>query len=96
VPSGYQSFALKMYAAGPFNMLVTVYQTALRHIMKDSKKKLALQQAVEACRVEEPTLSRQSAHRWWQGWQLYAPAALYSPETLLCFRFWHSFLLEAE
>jgi hypothetical protein len=28
--------------------------------------------------VEDPT----SAPRWWQDWQPYAPAALYSPETL--------------
>jgi hypothetical protein len=40
-------------------------------------------------------LSRQSAHRWWAGCQPYAPAALYSPETLF-FYFWYSFLLEAE
>jgi hypothetical protein len=45
--------------------------------------------------VEDPTLSRQSAHRWRSGCQPYASAALYSPETLfLCF--WYSFLLEAE
>jgi hypothetical protein len=28
--------------------------------------------------------------------QPYAPAALYSPETLLFFCFWYSFMLEAE
>jgi hypothetical protein len=33
--------------------------------------------------VKDPTLSRQSVHRWRQGCQPYAPAALYSPETLL-------------
>jgi hypothetical protein len=45
--------------------------------------------------VEDPTLSRQSAHRWNLGCQFYAPAALCSPEGLFsCF--WHSFLLEAE
>jgi hypothetical protein len=38
--------------------------------------------------VEDPTLSRQSTHRWRQGCQPYAPVALYFPETL--------FLLEAE
>jgi hypothetical protein len=32
--------------------------------------------------VKDPTLSRQSAHRWRQGCQPHAPAALYSPETL--------------
>jgi hypothetical protein len=41
------------------------------------------------------TLSRQSAHRWRQGCQPYAPAALYFPEALF-FYFWYSFLLEAE
>jgi hypothetical protein len=40
--------------------------------------------------VKDPTLPRQSAHRWRQGCRLYAPAALYSPETLY-FRFWYSF-----
>jgi hypothetical protein len=46
---------------------------------------------IELWDVEDPTLSRQSAHRWWQGCQ----CALYSPETwFLCF--WYSFLLEAE
>jgi hypothetical protein len=35
--------------------------------------------------VKDPTLSRQSAHRWWQGCHPYAPAALYSLETLLLF-----------
>jgi hypothetical protein len=46
--------------------------------------------------VKNPTLSRQSAHRRWQGCQPYAPAAVYSPETLLIFYFWYSFMLEAE
>jgi hypothetical protein len=46
--------------------------------------------------VEDPTLCRQSAHRWRQGCQPCAPAALYFPEILLFFCFWYSFLLEAE
>jgi hypothetical protein len=33
--------------------------------------------------VEDPTLTRQSAHRWWYGCEPYARAVLYSPETLL-------------
>jgi hypothetical protein len=45
--------------------------------------------------VEDPTFYRQLAHRWRQGCQPYAPAALYSAETLF-FCFWYSFLLEAE
>jgi hypothetical protein len=45
---------------------------------------------------KDPTLSRQSAHRWWYVCQNYAPAALYSPETLLFLCFWYSFMLEAE
>jgi hypothetical protein len=44
--------------------------------------------------VEGPTLARQSAHRWRQSCQLYAPAALYYPETFSCF--WYSFLLQVE
>jgi hypothetical protein len=45
--------------------------------------------------VKDPTLSRQSAHRWRWGCQAHAPAALYSSETFFwCFRY--SFLLEAE
>jgi hypothetical protein len=44
--------------------------------------------------VKDPTLSRQSAHRWLQGCQPCAPVALYSPETFFCS--WYSFLLEAE
>jgi hypothetical protein len=46
--------------------------------------------------VKDPTLSRQSAYRWRQGCQSYAPATLYIPETLLFLCFWYSFLLEAE
>jgi hypothetical protein len=42
--------------------------------------------------VEVPTFSRQSAHRWRQGFQPYAPAGrLLRQEDS-----WHSFLLEAE
>jgi hypothetical protein len=41
-------------------------------------------------------VSRQSAHRWRLRCQAYVPAALYSPETLLFFCLWYSFLLEAE
>jgi hypothetical protein len=45
--------------------------------------------------AKDPTLSRQSAHRWRWSYQPYAPAELYSPETLFsCF--WYSFLLQAE
>jgi hypothetical protein len=45
--------------------------------------------------VKDPTLYRQSAHKWWQGCQPYIPAALNSSETLfLCF--WYSFLLQVE
>jgi hypothetical protein len=36
---------------------------------------------IELWDVEDPTLSRQSAHRQRQGCQPYAPAELYSPET---------------
>jgi hypothetical protein len=49
--------------------------------------------------VEASTLLRQTAKRWWQGCQPYAPAALYPPGLLLFFFFydsWYSFLLEAE
>jgi hypothetical protein len=41
--------------------------------------------------VEAPTFSRQSAHRWRWGSQLYASAALYPQEYS-----WYSFLLEAK
>jgi hypothetical protein len=51
---------------------------------------------VGLCDVEDPTLSSQSAHRWRQDCQHCAPAALYSPETLLLLYFCYSFLLEAE
>jgi hypothetical protein len=37
--------------------------------------------ALEMYSVGQPW-SRQSAHRWWQGCQFYAPDALNSPETL--------------
>jgi hypothetical protein len=46
--------------------------------------------------VKEPTLSRQSAHRWRYGCQPYALAALHSPETLLFSCLWYSILFEAE
>jgi hypothetical protein len=45
--------------------------------------------------VKDPTLSRQLVHRWLLGYQPYALAAFFSPETLFFF-FWYSFLLEAE
>jgi hypothetical protein len=45
--------------------------------------------------VKDNTVYRQLACRWRQGCQPYAPAALYSSETLL-FCLWYSFLLEAE
>jgi hypothetical protein len=35
--------------------------------------------------VEDPTLSRQSAHRWWWGWQPYAPVTLYSQQLFFLF-----------
>jgi hypothetical protein len=35
--------------------------------------------------VEDPTLSRQSAHRWRLSCQSYAPAALYTQEDILVF-----------
>jgi hypothetical protein len=60
--------------------------------------KLSTYQAVEAYRVVGCRGShniRQSAHRWWQVCQPYAPAALYYPENLF-FCCWYLFLLEAE
>jgi fumarate reductase subunit C len=51
-------------------------------------------EAYRVVRVKDPTLSRQSAHIWWQDFQSYAPAALYS-ETFF-FSVWYSFLLQAE
>jgi hypothetical protein len=45
--------------------------------------------------IEDPTLSRQSAHRWRHGCQPYTPADHYCPVTSLL-SFWYSFLLEAE
>jgi hypothetical protein len=38
------------------------------------------------------TLSRQLAHRWRHGCQPYAPATIYSPQTLF-FCFWYSFFV---
>jgi hypothetical protein len=46
---------------------------------------------IELWDVEAPTLSRQSAHRWWWGCQPHAPAALQPQEDS-----WYSFLLEAK
>jgi hypothetical protein len=51
------------------------------------------------CEVKAPTLLRQTANRWRQGCQPYAPAALYPQVSLFIFFFkdsWYSFLLEAE
>jgi hypothetical protein len=45
--------------------------------------------------ADDPTLSRHSAHRWRQGCYPYAPAALYSSETLF-FCAWYLFLIEDE
>jgi hypothetical protein len=46
--------------------------------------------------VKAPTLLRQTANRWRQGCQLYAPAALYPQVSLFLKIPWYSFLLEAE
>jgi hypothetical protein len=66
------------------------------------KVKISLLQVMEAHRglraFKAPTLLRQTANRWLQGCQPYAPAALY-PQVSLLFFFkdsWYSFLLEAE
>jgi hypothetical protein len=57
--------------------------------------KAILQQAMEAYRVvrdvEDPKLSRHSAHSWRLGCQSYSPALLYTRNNL-----WYLFLLEAE
>jgi hypothetical protein len=45
--------------------------------------------------IEEPTLSRQSAHRWQEGCQPYVSAAALLPRKIF-FCFWYSFLLEPE
>jgi hypothetical protein len=74
-------------------------KTSTRDINSVSKVKISLLQAMEAHRVREvkaPTLLRQTANRWRQGCQPYAPAALY-PQVYLFFKdYWYSFLLEAE
>jgi hypothetical protein len=48
--------------------------------------------------VKVPTLLRQTANRWRQGCQPYAPAALYPQVSLIPYfkDSWYSFLLEAE
>jgi hypothetical protein len=47
--------------------------------------------------VKAPTLLRQTANRWRQGCQPYAPAALYPQVSLIFFKdSWYSFLSEAE
>jgi hypothetical protein len=46
--------------------------------------------------VKAPTLLRQTANRWRQGCQPYAPAALYLQVSLFFKNSWYSFLLEAE
>jgi hypothetical protein len=46
--------------------------------------------------VKAPTLLRQTANRWRQGCQPYAPAALLPPGFFVFKDSWYSFLLEAE
>jgi hypothetical protein len=46
------------------------------------KVKVSLLQAMEAHRVKAPTLLRQTANRWRQVCQAYAPAALYPQVSL--------------
>jgi hypothetical protein len=46
--------------------------------------------------VKAPTLLRQTANRWRQGCQPYAPAALYPQVSLFFTDSWYSFPLEAE
>jgi hypothetical protein len=46
--------------------------------------------------VKAPTLLRQTANRWRQGCQPYAPAALYPQVSFIIKDSWYSFLLEAE
>jgi hypothetical protein len=48
--------------------------------------KIKIQQERRESRKYGQLWSRQSAHRWWQGCPPYAPATIYSPETLFfCF-----------
>jgi hypothetical protein len=54
---------------------------------------------MEAHRVAEvkaPTLLRQTANRWWQGCQPYAPAELYPQVSFIFTDSWYSFVLEVE
>jgi hypothetical protein len=46
--------------------------------------------------VKAPTLLRQTANRWRQGCQPYAPAARYPQVSFIFKDSWYSFLLEAE
>jgi hypothetical protein len=40
-------------------------------------------EAYRVVRLKDPTLSRQSAQRWWQGCQPYAPAAALLPRNII-------------
>jgi hypothetical protein len=60
----------------------------LLYLINKSKKKVSRNRPwklIELWDVKDPTLSRQSAHRWRQSCQPYAPAVLCSPEKLLFF-----------
>jgi hypothetical protein len=46
--------------------------------------------------VKAPTLLRQTANRWRQGYQPYAPAAFHLQVSLFFKDSWYTFLLEAE
>jgi hypothetical protein len=67
-------FILRHYADSPDAVLHF-------NILKKSYPLDRLWKPIGLWKVEDSALSRQPAHRWRIGCQLYAPAALYSPET---------------
>jgi hypothetical protein len=59
--------------------------------------KISLLQAIGLLEVKAPTLLRQTANKWRQGCEPYAPAGRTLPPGFFIFKdSWYSFLLEAE
>jgi hypothetical protein len=66
------------------HLQVSAYVSGTIHWLK-SYPHNRLRRPIGVWDVEDPTLSRQLAHRWWRGCQSHAQASFYSPRTFFIF-----------
>jgi hypothetical protein len=76
------NFTVSIFSSSSGVMLVSIQRRGFTYLLSwfNKKVKISLLQAVEVLglrKVEAPTLLRQTANRWRQGCQPYAPVALY-------------------